>query len=115
MNPQNNPFVSWLIETLNRILSKSPKYMVWWQRVSGALALVGWIPYILNWLGVHVPTHFLGIEAKVLGYAASAALFMSSVTKEQKVIGETAGGNLIVEKTNPKQMPLTAKEEDKKL
>ena len=110
-----NPFVLWLIETINRILSKSPKYMVWWQRISGALVLVGFLPYILLWIGVNVPTRLVGIEAKVLGWCASSALFMASVTKKDKVIGETVTGNLIVKPSDSKTLPFSAKEEQKQL
>lgn len=106
MNP-----LSFIIETINRITAKSPKYFRIWQLIMACLALAGYSPSILSLFHIHTSAEFVG-TTKTIGTYFMGFFSASLLTTQSKAIAMTESGE-ILKKTDENKLPFTAKVEEK--
>lgn len=102
--------LSFFIELLNRLRTKSPKVFKVLQLFAGSLTLAGYIPSMLQrWFNVEVPGHIITLCEDVSKYAAGffAAALLPVTTP---VVAQTETG-AAVEVTDKSKLPFTAKAE----
>lgn len=109
---QNNVFLSWLQEMFLRFSTKSPKFFVIWQWISGVITAISGLPAFLTQLGVVLPPSLMIFENKVVGAAAAAVLFMS-LMPAQGTITKTDTNGAPLKTTDPEKLPFTNASEKK--
>lgn len=94
----------WLVETLNRLFIKKPKYFKYWQWVSIALMSICGIPYMLVQFSVSLPDWLQVLSNKFVSGASIAMLIMSQLTVKPPDQPQPV---------NPEKMPFTDTENKK--
>jgi hypothetical protein len=111
MNNQNAA-LAFLIETIQRLKTKSPKFFKYWNIFNGAIAIIADVPTILSMFDVQLPaapwTH---IVTKIIGAAATWGWIMTKLTTERS----TVTNNDEVVEAKAVKLPFTEKAEAKKL
>lgn len=106
----NNPILTFLQETLQRLFTKSPVFFRVWTIFFSALTLVTGVPALLEYFGVTLPPDIAILASKTIAYIALVAAFMSKLTTQSAAVATTTNGT-IVKKTDVKALPFTAAQE----
>lgn len=110
--------MNWLKENISRLSQKSPKFFVWWGRVSTVFMLVSGIPFVLELFETvwhyTLPEPFNSMANKAVLFCAMGIKFMSMMPVNSPVVAQTTQGEA-VKVTDEKKLPFTAKAEEKKI
>lgn len=106
----NNVLILFLRETLQRLLTKQPKYFKVISTVSAVLVAVTGIPEALQYFGIDLPTIWDEHINRIVGVASTAAFIISSLTAQNPTVGVGTDGS-IIKKVDEKKLPFTAKTE----
>lgn len=109
---QQNPFLAWLQESLQRLFKKSPKFFRIWQMVLGFTVVVTGLPALLTGWGIELPEALTILQNKVIAYISTGAFIMTQLSTQSTVVGVTPQGD-ILKKTDQKALPFTAQQEEK--
>jgi hypothetical protein len=109
----SNPLINFLRESLNRLKTKKPKYFIWWQYITGAMALITWLPTLLTNLGVTLPAAATSIMVKLVAACTTGVLFTSQLTTSSPVQAVTKDG-AVLKQTDAQVLPFTAANEVKR-
>ena len=82
----SNPIIAWLSETLDRFLSKSPKYFRIWNAILVIIGALPQIPVALTYLDITLPTPISDKVARIITIAAAFGIFMSKLTVKNATI-----------------------------
>lgn len=104
---QNNLFVKWLSENLQRLFKKSPLFFKIWTGISGlAIAITG-LPAFLAGVGIHLPGPWEAVENKVVADIA-IGVFIMSLFPSQSNINSISPQGVANKQTDPIRLPFTA-------
>lgn len=112
MTPTTNPLIAWIQELFLRLTAKSPAFYKVWQIISGIPVLIVALPNALQLLNIHLPQIFDQHVQDVVGWAATAMLFMSLTSAQGKTVAVDQNGTA-VKQTNPDKLPFTSMQEEK--
>lgn len=112
MKTQNDQLINFLVETFQRLLTKSPKYFVILQWLSFTAMVITGLPELLQGWGIVLPQFLTFLSSPTVVWIAGAILFVSKLTTQSKASGVLADGS-IVKTTNEKALPFTAVAENK--
>jgi hypothetical protein len=70
-----NPFINWLSENLQRLFLKSPKFFLAWKAFFGFVTAIAGIPALLDTFGVVLPDPFNKYFIKMIAVAGAVGLF----------------------------------------
>ena len=73
-----------LIELLQRFATKNPSFFKWIQTISGAVAIVAFIPDLLAYLDIPGPSWLDVLHDKTVKVGALTAIIMAQLPNEQK-------------------------------
>ena len=73
-----------VIELFKRIASDNPKFFKWIQTISGAVAIVAFIPDLLAYLEIASPEWLGLLNDKAVKIGALTAIIMAQLPNEQK-------------------------------
>ena len=103
-----------LLETINRLLSKSPAFFTVVQIISASLAFAGHLPGILeSWFNLSMPDHTVRM-CKDIGNIFSGAFLSALLAKKDTVVAQTPEGSAVIV-TDEKKFPMSAKAEQKQI
>jgi hypothetical protein len=105
---QNNSFVLWLREGMQRLFKKSPKYFRWWQRLTGFITAVTGLPALITAAGITLPPAATVLENKIISIFAMGMFFMT-LFPTQTTINSISPQGVPNQQLNPKVMPFTLK------
>ena len=91
--PTTNPAVSFLVELVQRIGQKSPKFFVVLSVIASIATAVTGLPALLDWWGVHLPASLTVLENTVVAKCSLTALFISMLTAKNAVGVATNNAN----------------------
>lgn len=103
---QNNLFVKWFVEMIQRLFKKSPTFFKVWQTITGFAAAITGLPELLTAAGIHLPPAAMAVENKVIAYI-SIGLFFSALLPTQSNINSISPQGVPNLQVNPKAMPFT--------
>lgn len=107
------PFIKdFLQETLNRIFIRKPFYFIVWQRIGAIMMAISGIPYVLKQFDIVLSEPFSSMSNKVVSWVGLGLFIWSQLTVSTPPVAQTQDGEPI-KVTDPKQMPLTSKAEQK--
>lgn len=116
METQNNDLMiqvkNFLVETLQRFFTKSPKYFVILQWISGIALLITLLPELLQNNGIVLPSFLAWLANPILISIAGTFLAAFRLTAQSKATGVLENG-AIVKKTDAVALPFTAAVENK--
>lgn len=110
----NNMFISFIQETIQRLFQKSPKFFKLWQIVYGGLILLTGVPYTLTQFGVSLPEPINTMSNKAVAFFAAGAWLMSRLTVKSTPVAQTEEGKAIT-LLDSKKLPFTTKTEAKEI
>ena len=73
-----------LVELLQRFATKNPSFFKWIQTISGAVAIVAFIPDLLAFLDIAAPSWLDVLHDKTVKVGALTAIIMAQLPNEQK-------------------------------
>jgi len=73
-----------LVELLQRFATKNPSFFKWIQTISGAVAIVAFIPDLLAYLDIPSPSWLGLLNDKAVKIGALTAIIMAQLPNEQK-------------------------------
>ena len=73
-----------LVELLQRVATKNPSFFKWIQTISGAVAIVAFIPDLLAYLEIASPEWLGLLNDKAVKIGALTAIIMAQLPNEQK-------------------------------
>ena len=73
-----------LVELLQRFATKNPSFFKWIQTISGAVAIVAFIPDLLAYLEIASPEWLGLLNDKAVKIVALTAIIMAQLPNEQK-------------------------------
>jgi hypothetical protein len=109
-----NPFLLWLQETMQRFATKSPKYFKIWQIFLGAVVGITGIPALLTAYNIPMPSAVTFLQNKYAGMIALGMFIMAKLSSQSKIVGVDECGKPL-KSTNDKELPFTASQEMKKV
>lgn len=105
---------SFLIEILNRIRSKSPRFFFILSIIFGLLTIASKIPYVMKyWLDVDLASNFVKMFNDI-ALISSGIFAMTFLPVKTQPVAQTKQGEAIMV-TDEKKLPFTAKAEEKKM
>lgn len=107
-----NPALAWLIEAINRLKTKSPKFFFVLQCITGGMFLLGWLPWALERWTPITPSEYLINFCKDISKVAGGMLLSALFPTRSPIAAQTPTGEAVLV-TNEKKMPFTAKAEAK--
>lgn len=105
---QNNPFVLWLRESLQRLFKKSPRFFQVWQWVTGFVTALTGLPELITAIGVKLPAAALAFENKAVALISMGMFFMS-LFPTQPTLNSISPQGVPNMQLNPRTMPFTLK------
>jgi hypothetical protein len=109
-----NPFIAWLSENLQRLFLKSPKFFKVWKAFFAFVTAIAGIPALLDAFGVVLPDPFNQYFVKMIAVAGAVGLFMSMLPTQSAIVGVDQSGQPL-KKTDKESLPFTARNEEKKV
>ena len=110
---QNNLFVKWFIEMIQRLFKKSPTFFKVWQAITGFAAAITGLPEVLTQAGITLPPAALALENKVIAYI-SIGLFFSALLPTQSTIISVSPQGVPNQQISPSALPFTLTSDLKK-
>jgi len=110
----NNPLITWVQEMFLRLTSKSPKFFKIWKIILGIPVLIIALPNALQILNIHLPQVFSAKIQDIVGWATTAALFMSFLPTQSTPVAVDQKGTPI-KQTDKDKLPFTSAEEKKEM
>ena len=110
----NNVFILFLKENLQRLFTKSPLFFKIWTLITGVLVLITGLPDLITWItsgGITIPDLWNSYITNAVAWASRAGLLMSMLTTQSTPI--TLNNGDVVKVTDTKALPFTAKAEQK--
>ena len=104
--------LTFLQELIKRFQTKSPLFFKIWIFISGALVLITGLPEFLTIANIHIPDLWNVKVTMAVAWASRAALFMSLLTTQSKMVGITDTGT-VIKSTNDNLLPFTSATEQK--
>lgn len=77
----NNIVVDFFAELLTRLFSKSPKFFIVIQWISGVIGFITGIPLLLNYFEIKLPDNLNILESKTMLICALISLIISKLPK----------------------------------
>lgn len=108
-----NMLLSFLIELVNRLKTKKPKFFIYLQWITGALGAVTGLPELLTSWGIVLPSATLVLENKIVAACSIGFFIASQLTSASPVAAVTKDG-AVLKQTDSKDLPFTAQTEVKK-
>lgn len=105
---QNNPFVLWLRESLQRLFKKSPRFFQVWQWVTGFVTALTGLPELITAIGIKLPAAALAFENKAVALISMGMFFMS-LFPTQPTLNSISPQGVPNMQLNPRTMPFTLK------
>jgi hypothetical protein len=109
-----NPFVAWFQELMQRFATKSPKFFRILQYVSGGITAIAGLPALLAAYHIPLPDAFTFLQNKYAGLISLGFFLASLLPTQNKIIGVDEKGKPLTT-TNEKDLPFTAQHEEKKV
>lgn len=91
----NNLFIKWLIELIQRLGAKSPKFFTALKWLGGLAAAITGIPEVLNWFGVVLPEPFASLATKTVAFCGLFVMFISMLPVEAEEMTEKKKAELL--------------------
>lgn len=110
----DNVFISFIKELIQRFATKSPKFFRVLQIIAGAVTAVTGIPALLSAYKIPLPEAVTFLQNKYAGSIALGMFIASMLTTQSKIVGVDPAGQPL-KKTNEDLLPFTAKQEQKKV
>jgi hypothetical protein len=108
-----NPLFNFLVELLNRLKTKKPKFFVYLQYVTAAMGAVTGLPELLTSWGVTFPPELTLLESKAVAFCSVGFFIASQLTSASPVAAVTKDG-AVLKQTDSDKLPFTAQAEIKK-
>lgn len=103
-----------LVELINRIKAKSPKFFFVLSVITASLTGLGWVPTMLrDWFNFEMPPNLVVMCQDIAKYATGFFAASMLPVKSPPVAQTPAGAPVIV--TDEKKLPFTTKSEEKKI
>jgi hypothetical protein len=109
---KDNQLFDFLRETLNRLFTKSPKFFMIWQIISGLFVFISGLPLLLTQFNIHLQEPFATLSSKAVTFAAIGMLLMSKLTTQSKQVAVTEAGD-VLKKTDDQKLPFTSGQEQR--
>lgn len=110
---QQNPFVAYIVELINRFATKSPRFFRILQMITGFVTAVTGIPALFAQFNIPLPEFLTVLQNKYAGFLALGMFIVSLLSTQSKIVATTETG-VAIKKTNEKALPFTAQAEEKK-
>jgi hypothetical protein len=110
--PQQNQLLSFLIELVQRLRTKKPKFFVYLQWITSVFAAITGIPSFLAQFGIVLPPAATALENKYVAWALIGFTNASQLTTAPPAATVTADGKVLT-LTDQSKMPFTAAKEVK--
>jgi hypothetical protein len=107
-----NPLWSFLIELVQRLKTKKPKFFVVLQYITGLLGAITGLPAFLAQFSITLPPTWLALENKYVAWASVGFLIASQLTTATPAATVTKDG-VVLTKTDEKKLPFTGEAEVK--
>lgn len=108
-----NQFLSFMIELLNRLKTKKPRFFIWIQFVTAFMSAVTGIPALLIKWGVVLSPPWSTLENKFVAACSIGAFIASQLTSATPAATVTKDG-AVLKQTDASALPFTAEVEVKK-
>lgn len=109
----NNLLLAFLVELMNRLRTKKPKFFSYIQYGTGVMAAITGLPDLLVKWGITLPPALMIFENKFIAACSVGAFIASQLTSTSPVAAVTKDG-AVLKQTDADKLPFTAKSEVKK-
>lgn len=108
-----NQLLAFLVELINRLKTKKPRFFIYLQWLTGAMGAVTGLPGLLISWGATLSPSLAILENKFVAACSLGFVVASQLTSASPVAAVTKDG-AVLKQTDPKQLPFTAEVEVKK-
>lgn len=105
--------LNFLIELVQRLRTKKPKFFVYLQYITGVLGAITGLPAFITQFGIKLSPILTTLENKYVAWAAIGFAIASQLTSSSPVVTVTQDG-AVLKQTDPVKMPFTSQTEIRK-
>ena len=110
----NNALINWLVENVQRLFMKSPKFFKVWKIILSVPVLIIALPNALKLFNIHLPQVFNDKITIAVSWASTAALIFSFFPTQSIPVATDQNGTPI-KQTDTIKLPFTAQAEEKQM
>lgn len=110
----DNIFIAYIKELIQRFATKSPKFFRILQMIAGAITAITGLPPLLAYYHIPLPEAVTFLQNKYAGLISFGFFLASLLPSQNKIAGVDETGKPLTS-TNEKLLPFTAKHEEKKV